>query len=76
MGQTVRLSDALVQDARFVGSFTDRSTAEQIEFWADLGKSVESILRGREVLKLLALGKTKPLSECLAEVETLGGSDE
>ncbi len=37
MGQPVKLSDELVDDARAVVPFSQRSIAGQIEFWAGLG---------------------------------------
>ncbi len=46
MGQPVKLSDELVDDARAVVPFSQRSIAGQIEFWAGLGKSIEPLLRG------------------------------
>ena len=49
MGQPVKLSDELVDDARAVVPFSQRSIAGQIEFWAGLGKSIEPLLRGDRV---------------------------
>ena len=37
MGQPVKLSDALVLDARIAAEAQERSIAGQIEFWAKLG---------------------------------------
>ena len=73
MGQPVKLSDALVLDARFAGDLTERSIAGQIEFWAGLGRLIDSLMRGRDVLALKKNAGIKPLSECLAEVETPEG---
>ncbi|MFN9944710.1 MAG: TA system antitoxin ParD family protein [bacterium] len=52
MGQPVKLSDDLVDDARAVVPFSQRSIAGQIEFWAGLGKSIEPLLRGDRALSL------------------------
>ena len=73
MGQPVKLSDELVDDARAVVPFSQRSIAGQIEFWAGLGKSIEPLLRGDYALSLQMAGKDRPLSKLLAEVETAKG---
>lgn len=70
MGQPVKLSDALVSDARFASELTERSMAGQIEFWASLGRAVDGLLRGKDALALRQHGSGRPLSECLNEVET------
>jgi len=73
MGQPVRLSDELVDDARAVVPFSQRSIAGQIEFWAGLGKSIEPLLRGERALALqMSLGE-RPLSQHLWEVDTAKG---
>ena len=46
MGQPVKLSDSLVLDARLTGEVAERSIAGQIEFWAGLGRALDSLLRG------------------------------
>ena len=73
MGQPVKLSDELVNDARSVLPFSQRSIAGQIEFWAGLGKSIEPLLRGDRALMLQMAGKERKLSELLAEVDTAAG---
>ena len=73
MGQPVKLSDELVDDARAVVPFSQRSIAGQIEFWAGLGKSIEPLLRGDRALLLQMAGGERPISELLAEVETTKG---
>jgi hypothetical protein len=73
MGQPVKLSDELVNDARAVVPFSQRSIAGQIEFWAGLGKSIEPLLRGDRALSLQMAGGERPLSELLAEVDTIKG---
>jgi hypothetical protein len=73
MSQPVKVSDALLLDARMVGEASQRSIAGQIEFWAGLGRAVESLLRGDQVLALCKAGKAKPLSSCLNSVETADG---
>lgn len=73
MGQPVKLSDDLVDDARAVVPFSRRSIAGQIEFWAGLGKSLEPLLRGDRALSLQMAGQEKPLSEMVAEVDSFKG---
>src|SRR5512146_583512 len=57
MSQPVKVSDALVLDARLTGEATQRSIAGQIEFWARLGRSIETLLRGDQLLAL-AVGES------------------
>jgi len=73
MGQPVKLSDALVLDARLAGESAERSLASQIEFWAQLGRSIELVLRLDDVLRLKHRGGARPLSECLRSVNTKEG---
>ncbi len=75
MGQPVKLSDALVLDARLVGEAAERSIAGQIEFWARVGKAVEPVLRGDRVLRLKQRGEAVPLSKLLASVESKAGRE-
>ena len=73
MSQPVKLSDALVLDARLAGEAQERSIAGQVEFWAALGKSMELLLNGREVMTLRRSGGTRSLFDALASVETPQG---
>lgn len=73
MGQPVKLSDALVLDARLVGARAERSIAGQIEYWARLGRAVEPVLKADEALRLKARGDVRPLSECLESVDSAEG---
>ena len=70
MGQPVKLSDELVNDARNVAEISQRSIAGQIEFWASLGKSLEPLLRGDRALAIRQAGSERPLSELIAEVDS------
>ena len=73
MSQPVKVSDALVLDARLMGEATQRSIAGQIEFWARLGRSIETLLRGDQMLALCKAGKAKPLSACLKSMDSPEG---
>jgi hypothetical protein len=73
MSQPVKLSDTLVLDARIAGEVQERSIAGQVEFWAKLGRSVESLLNGKQVLALRRSAEAEPLYEALAIVDTPAG---
>ncbi len=73
MSQPVKLSDALVLDARLAGEAEERSIAGQVEFWAKLGRCVEDLLNGKQVLSLRRSAETETLSESLAVVDTPAG---
>ena len=73
MSQPVKLSDSLVLEARLAGATLERSIAGQVEFWARLGKSVELLLQGEQVLALCRQATARPLSECLDAVDSPAG---
>ena len=73
MSQPVKLSDALVLDARLAGEVMERSIARQVEFWARLGRSVELLLEGQQVLILSRTAALQPLSACLETVNSPAG---
>lgn len=68
MSQPVKLSDALVLDARISGEAQERSIAGQVEFWAKLGRSVEVLLDGRQVLALCRSMDAAPLAAAVNAV--------
>jgi len=73
MGQPVKISDALVLDARLSGEVAERSIAGQIEFWARLGRAIEPLLRGDRAMALRRAGDARPLSDCLQDVNSPEG---
>ena len=73
MSQPVKISDDLILDARLTGGVLRRSIAGQIEFWAALGRAMEPLLAGTQVLALQKSGRARPLSECLRSVDTPEG---
>src|SRR6516164_3724673 len=75
MSQPVKVSDTLVLDARLMGEATQRSIAGQIEFWARLGRAIETLLRGDQVLALSKAGRANPLSACLRSVDSPEGRE-
>ncbi|MEI6674637.1 MAG: hypothetical protein WCO57_05625 [Verrucomicrobiota bacterium] len=73
MSQPVKLSDTLVLDARLTGAVAERSIAGQIEFWAKLGRAIEPLLQGVQVMALSRAGAAKPVAACLASVDSPEG---
>lgn len=73
MSQPVKLSDALVLDARLAGEVQERSIAGQVEFWAKLGQSLDLLLKGQQVLALREMGKKESLAERLTSVDSPAG---
>jgi hypothetical protein len=73
MGQPVKLSNELILDARQTSKIAKRSIAGQIEFWAQLGRAVEVLLSGAQVLALCQAGAARPLSACLESIDSPEG---
>lgn len=73
MSQPVKLSDEIVLDARLTAAVAERSIAGQIEFWAQLGRAIEPLLEGTRAMALRRAGAVRPLSECLASVDSDAG---
>lgn len=68
MPQPVKISDALLLDARKAGEVMHRSINGQIEYWAQLGRSIERLLNGQEIHRLRAAAPPPKLSEILATI--------
>ena len=73
MSQPVKLSDSLVLDARLAGEIEQRSIAGQVEFWARLGRVMDLLLNGEQVMRLCRNSAARPISECLESVDTPEG---
>src|SRR5437879_1669583 len=73
MSQPVKVSDTLILDARLTGEVTERSIAGQIEFWAKLGRAIEPLLRGDDVLALCKAAAAQSLSDCLRSADSAEG---
>ncbi len=73
MGQPVKLSDELILDARVASEAMERSIAGQVEFWARLGKSMESLLTGQQMMVLGREAKSQSIVERLDTVDTPAG---
>jgi hypothetical protein len=72
MGQPVKLSDALVMEARIAGEAMQRSIAGQVEFWARIGKTVERVASRTQIERLQARA-TLSLSEIVATINAPEG---
>ena len=70
MSQPVKISDALLLDARVTANVAERSIASQIEYWAQLGRAIEPLLQGAQALALRQSGEARPLSACIESVGT------
>ncbi len=70
MSQPVKISDALLLDARLAAEISERSIAGQVEFWAQLGRAIEPLLDGSRAMALKQAGAALPLSECLSTVDS------
>lgn len=75
MSQPVKLSDALVLDARMASEAQQRSIAGQVEFWARLGRGLELLLDGKKVLELSRASASTSLSGLLDVVDTPKGRE-
>ena len=73
MSQPVKLSDSLVLDARLASEVVERSIAGQIEFWARIGRAVEPLLQGAQVMALCRDASAQPLSALLDSVDSPQG---
>ena len=73
MDQPVAISDDLIREASLMAEVSERSLSAQIEFWASLGRSVEPLLRGEQVVALRRSSRARPLSEALRDVDTEEG---
>lgn len=51
-GRTIRLSTKLLQDAAIHGKAWNRSTAQQIEFWASIGKAAAPFLSPKDIVAI------------------------
>ena len=72
MSQPVKLSDALVLEARIAGAAMERSIAGQVEFWAKIGKAVERLASGGQLARINDKAAV-PLSEVLATIHQPAG---
>ncbi len=68
MGQPVKLSDALVMEARIAAEVMQRSIAGQVEFWASLGMRMERIMNGNQIMKEREKSVAEELSSAIQSV--------
>lgn len=70
----MRLEQSLVQAAKAVGSIEHRSVAEQIEYWADVGKRLTNQLSAQELMELtfgFAKIKVEPVADTQVDPDAL-----
>ena len=60
-------------EARVVGEQMERSIAGQVEFWAQIGKRAEALLRGRDVVALRRTEAVRAIQQGLGEAGTADG---
>ncbi len=75
MSMPVKLSDALVLDARVAGEVMERSISGQVEFWARLGRAIDPLLNGAQAMSVSRRGVAQPLADLIAEVGQAGGRE-
>lgn len=68
MSMPVKLSDALVLDARVAGEVMERSISGQVEFWARLGRAIDPLLNGAQAMSVSRRGAARALADLIAEV--------
>lgn len=73
MSQPVKLTDELVLEARVTARLAQRSIAGQIEYWAQLGRAIEPLLRGDRALALRRAGNVRTLADALEGVDSAVG---
>ena len=73
MSQPVKLSDDLVLDARLTSEVAERSIADRSSSGPQLGRALEPLLTGDQAFSLRRSGEARPLSECVASVDTPEG---
>jgi len=64
-----------VLDARIAAEAQERSIAGQVEFWAKLGRSMELLMEGRQVLALCRSVGATPLADLVDLVDTQAGRE-
>jgi hypothetical protein len=75
MSQPVKLSDALVLEARVAARAKERSINGQVEYWAKIGRSVERLFDGRQVETLRRAAKAPAVGELLEVVDSRRGQE-
>lgn len=73
----VRLQDELMRSAALVGALHQRSAAQQVEYWASLGRNVAGLLDPEQVLAVksgLARLHVEPVRAAAVDPETVFAS--
>jgi ParD-like antitoxin of type II bacterial toxin-antitoxin system len=72
MGQPVKLSDAIILEARVAGAEMGRSIAGQVEFWAQTGRALELVANRTQIERLRGRARI-PLSEIVETINEPAG---
>jgi ParD-like antitoxin of type II bacterial toxin-antitoxin system len=75
MSQPVKLSDALVLEARIAAEAQERSIAGQVEYWAKLGNRIERLFDGRQIEALRKTTEAPTVGQLLEVVDTPKGRE-
>ncbi len=75
MSLPVKLSDALVLEARISAEAQERSIAGQVEYWAKIGRSVERLFDRRQIETLRKTAEAPTIGELLDVVDTPKGRE-
>ncbi|PIE25060.1 MAG: hypothetical protein CSA60_01775 [Neptuniibacter caesariensis] len=70
----LRLDANLVEQAKLSGKQFHRSTAEQIEYWADIGRSVSKVITPETLLQIhagLVKVKVEPITSLTVDPDSL-----
>jgi ParD-like antitoxin of type II bacterial toxin-antitoxin system len=73
MSKSIRLSDDLFGQAQKTGALYHRSPPQQVEYWAKLGRVMESTLSWPVLDKVVEWGQEKDISDLISEVESRAG---
>ena len=73
MGKTINISDQLASDANLVVNQTHRTISDQIEHWAQLGKTVEPFLSAGNSANSAEQTTQPSLAEIIASIDTPEG---
>jgi ParD-like antitoxin of type II bacterial toxin-antitoxin system len=73
MHNTINISDQLLSDAILVVSQTHRSLSDQIEHWAQLGKTIEPFFTANQAANSVEQAKHPSLVDIIASIDTPEG---
>jgi len=75
MSKSIRLSDSLFGQAQKMGELYHRSPPQQIEYWAKLGRVMESTLSWPVIDKVVTWGQENDIDDLINEVGSGSGRE-